>query len=697
MSSYPGNPSLAQDVQQRISSTFSQTLQLVERGKDQEAILGCEFILGMDPLFHSARTLLDRLKSDQRPVPLDDLRDASQDAAGGGQDDDFGDLGALDDLDDLEALDADPVPAAPSAAASGLGAVLQDLLDKRNYQQVIQVAQSQQSTIDKDPQLQAMVDTARSRIESDPYILAFIESARKAQAAGQDDEVEKLLAKARSLDPEHPAITHFEAAAPAAAGVAADEPATGADAKPEVEMLSFDAEVPPAPAAPSSAPPTGGLDEPALALDDDGSDDGDNAARIQQLLDEGQEAFDRGAYQAALDVWSRIFLIDIDNEEASRRIEEARNRKAELERHAEETFHEGINHLETQDLAAAKAAFEKVLEIEPHHGMAREYLDQLAAGQTPTVGSARDHSAEADGPSAAALAAAAGVDGEAERSLEAAVQRDRVIVVKKTDRRLIALGAGVLVVLLLGIGFLVTRWNKLFPNAAEDPATQTAAPDPTARATGMHENGNTEDAIAILQQVAPEDPRYQEAQSLIAQWQATLDAANETPEDIGPDEGMVRRRELLLTAGRDAYRLRHYIRARRYLQRAAAIETLGPLSPEDQALLDASEVEIQPLAKELQLFQEGDYARILPVLWRKREDAPNNPDINLLIVDSYYNLALRDLQQGNPAAAVSKLKDALDVDADNRELERLHRFAQTYQDQPQDLLYRIFVKYLPSH
>src|SRR5262249_59098610 len=72
--SYPGNPSLAPDVQQRIRSTFEHTLGLAEKGSRQEALLGCDFVLRMDPLFEPARRLHARLDGATGPLAVDDLR-----------------------------------------------------------------------------------------------------------------------------------------------------------------------------------------------------------------------------------------------------------------------------------------------------------------------------------------------------------------------------------------------------------------------------------------------------------------------------------------------------------------------------------------------------------------------------------------------------------------------------------------------
>ena len=246
---YPGNSSLAQDVQERISKTFQQTLDLVTGQRDQEALVGCEFILRMDPEFQPAKTLVARLKSGQRPVSVDDLRSPAAPAGADageigaldelGSLDDLEDLGSLEDLDDLDDLDlgeevASPpaVPAAPAASAvppgsapiaapppassaslasSGLGTVISDLLAKRNFGQILQIAETQKETIAKDPEVGALVGQAQELLESDAYVQDFLKSARQAQAEGRDDDMESHLAKARALDPGHPDIRTFAA------------------------------------------------------------------------------------------------------------------------------------------------------------------------------------------------------------------------------------------------------------------------------------------------------------------------------------------------------------------------------------------------------------------------------------------------------------------------------------------------------
>ncbi len=492
------------------------------------------------------------------------------------------------------------------------------------------------------------------------------------------------------------ASTDFAMPAPAAPQPAAPQPAAPQpDPFPagtsDFEGLSFDPGTLPEGFEPA------GLDAPAGADPQATDPASEGHERIPALIEEGQAQFQQGEYQAAIDTWSRIFLIDIDHAQASQLIEQAQNKKAELERQAEEFFHNALEQIEQQQLEEAKASLTRTLELQPAHTTAREYLDQLNAGQVPVV-SYSSGTGEIDllddggfgSFDGADLAAASGIGG-AGQSMEAAVARDRVVVVKKTDRKLVGIAAVVGFLVLGGGGFLALKWNDLFPNTSK-PKETARQMDPIDRATKMFEAGKIENAVLLLEKISSEEEGFTEAQALIAQWRTQIEATAK-PQDTGPSPQMVARRNLLLKAAHSAFEKQEYIRARKYFDRANKI---SPLDSEDVALLRECDFKLEPLEPRIAEFAEGKYAQVIPQLWRMRETAPDDPNIQLLMIDSYYNLALTDLQRGNPGGAEKKLSDALEVEPDNEGLIRMRLFAQTYRNKSPDLLYRIYVKYLPS-
>lgn len=679
---YPGNPSLSPDVQLKTQTTFEQTLELVARGRDREALAGCEFILGLDPLFRPAQRLQDRLRSQERPVKIDDLRAGSAGA---------------------------PPLAAPSAAPPDAGQGDDDLLD----------LQRRSLSLDSG-------DDAFLELGSEALDISDLGEDSDLADLGDLDDLD--LDALPELDS---AGSSTRAPGPASVGAEtlpfgteipaeADEPITfGEDTvalgegDAMLELGQEPASVPKPPPQPAAAPPIGpipgmpdagagpaledlGLGAEELDFDaeddglppDTGSDDVDEGGRerIAELLAEGQEVFEQGDYQGAIDVWSRIFLIDISNGPASQRIEAARKKKAELERQAEEIFHEGVAHIESASLEEAKDAFRRVLQIDAAHSMAREYLGQLEAGKVPAIVS---RSSEAADLESLAAEAAGGVEGSP--SMDAAVMRDRVVVVKKADKKLVALAALVAVVVIGGGGYVFFNRDKLFPNTTKVAPAAPKRIDPIVRATKLYESGETEKAIAALERLPADDPSYEEGRALLAQWNAEAEA--EDVVDTGPSPELLERRNLLLAAARVSQDERRFLRARKYFERAHKIL---PLESEDLALKLNCDAELRPLADEIRRFREREYKLILRGLWEKREAETDNHDVNRLIVDSYYNLSLLDLQRGDAVGAAAMLQEARDVDPEDQDVQRLLLFAETYSKRGPDILYKIFVKYLPE-
>jgi tetratricopeptide (TPR) repeat protein len=105
--------------------------------------------------------------------------------------------------------------------------------------------------------------------------------------------------------------------------------------------------------------------------------------------------------------------------------------------------------------------------------------------------------------------------------------------------------------------------------------------------------------------------------------------------------------------------------------------------------------EIEPFAAQVYAFKQHEWEYALPTLWKMHEANPGNRDLTQLIVDSYYDLGVRDLQRADPLQAVSRFQEALKLDPNDADLKRNYLFAQTYEERPQDLLFRIYVKYLP--
>lgn len=727
--SYPGNAALGPEIKERLLRTFSQTLDLAAQGGVQEAQLGCDFILRMDPLFEPARVLHERLAASTGTVRVDDLRgQVFQTVTATGAP--ATPVVPAASETSFAGLDEPESRAVPAAEIATLRRQLESALAARDFRSVLALAERDKRAMAADPTLHQLVETAHARLEAEPYAQRFLDAARQAVQAGHVDEVSRLLDKTASLDPTHPGLDEVRemqrlysdpdrVMGGRRRGIAMDEPLPGLAPEPsptlaspppiELDELTLEDEssgptglslseseppptvesmpVPPAAAPPRAAAPASSESDP----------------RITALLDEGQAAFDRGEYQGAIDAWSRIFLIDIDHAEAAKRIEAARRLKAEAERKVEEVFQEGVAHMEAGAADEARACFDKVLEMQPNHLAAREYLQQLDAGKVKVAprpsgafkpGVAVARSAEKGATKAAPLKEEILVPpepGEARKApaREAAAAVVGQVAVKKSAARRFAL-LGAVVLILAGVGGFLVWQNRdhLFPNSKATALPATPAPDALARATTLHGQGKTAVAISLLRRLPPEDPLYPKAQALIAQWEAA-EQKGKPPAPLAPEEAA--RRDQLIEAARQAYGERRYLRAATLFDQAAAVRGLDGAAADLAA--DAKR-QVAPLEKYVKFYKDGEWEITLRELWREHERDPGNRDIAKLMVDSYYNLGVRDLQREAVQEASEKFREALALDPQDRDLQRMVQFVDAYKSRSQDLLYRTFVKYL---
>ena len=738
---YVGNTSLSPQIQERIHNTFSQTLSLAQEGNRQEALLGCDFILRLDPLFEPARRLQERLNEGDGPVSVEGLTEpaAAEEAPAATEaaevepqvqvgplethhetplepalemsesiEEDSVDIAeliadapsdAIPLTNDLEAPAVEAELDLPSAV-DDFPARLAMLYEQRSFQELMSLAHQNPERFTGDSELQRMVSSASERLEAEPYVRNFLDSARAAQEHDDPAGALSYLEKAKELDPSHPDIARLEADIEAASRIEPPEPYQPADtfqpqplvetpplvSEPSLELADEPAATPAVTVPPLHA-------EPAARLDSE------SEQRIDVLLREGQQSFEEGEFQAAIDAWSRIFLIDIDHAEASRRIELARKLKAEVERQIEEAFHEGISLLEAGDQEQARSAFVKVLEMQPNHLGARDYIEKLDSG---TLGVSPP---EYDLAPAIDEAAVAEIETfESAESLEMAVPsaparvHDEAIPAAAEvaarpaprKRSFLLIGAAVLV-LILAIGwFVVSNWNRFFPaSTPESTSAQTTTQvDPIEKALELHEAGNTPMAINVLRRITPGHEQYSEAQSLIAMWEAGTTPAEPVKE--APSEKALARRGELLAQAESAVGRGENLEALDLIERAATIADLGDA---ELALQVQAEDALETLRDERDLFDQGDWEYALPNLWRIHDADPDNQDAIRLMVDSYYNLGLRDLQRGDAKSALEKFAEAQNLDGEDEALDRLAEFASAYTQRPTDMLFRIFVKY----
>lgn len=653
MNPYEGSPSLALDAREKVLQTFRHTLQLASDGRNEEALLGCDFILKMDSRFAPAHRLLESL----RGVPA-------------GQRIDIGPF-ALH-------LPDSPAPELPPPQAPG-------------------------------------------PFESDPARAAVPQAtAAGAPTGGLDDLVfDDFAPRGAAAAPAtyEPAVPQTSFAT--ASGAFAEEgPAVPAPPEPEslrvfqdLDMSVATGQAPTGPAA-ASRPPAPARPAPFPAEPSGAGLD----PRIAQFLKQGDEALARGNPQEAIDLWSRVFLIDLSNEEASKRIDAAREALADSARRVDVLLTEGVQLYDAGNLQAARGRFLDVLALSEHDATARSYMNQIdAASAAPGAGAAAPGDSEflrteIEAPVPPSYTDDVETGPDPGRTLAVVVPDEAPpAVIKKVapapprrrpqlDLRVI-LAAAAIVLALIAAGawwFFRSRRPAATEPAAKGPPAPTAgteaaarkrpaAEDPFARAQELYAQGKVDAAIQALLAIPDNDPRHNEALTRIDQWR---NASVPTPAPAAP-----------ALASLDELRAQGFasLKASKYIDAFKALDPVVKARPEDaeaqQALRRAREA-VDGLRSAVKSYSEGDYESAVKLLWALRKADAKNQDVEDYLVNSYVNAGIQALQAGNNARALESLQEAVKIRPTDAEAQRLLRFARKYPKGATDLMARTFVRYV---
>lgn len=618
-----------------------------------------------------------------------------------------------------------------------------EALQKRDFQKALDLSAAILSSEMTNEQAQQIADQAREKLEASPFVEQFIKKTESHVANSNFAGAKMDLEKARALDPDHPAIERLNRSIESAAQAPALDFGTSSsssfvvDPQPAPEpaaptsdfgftfeedkktpefsfgsssTFSFDPgpgeATTPAPPPPAAPPPSEfNFDEPApggrVALGEGSTFDfatasiettPEDQSKIDRYLQEGDAAFDQGEYQKAIDLWSRIFLIDVTNDQASERIERAKGKRLENDRRAEEIMVAATLAYEKKDYATAKTKFAEVLKLDPENFNAQEYLDRLNAREEggpepaplpPGAGGTDlfdDYSMETDSP--ARLTDAVAIPDpiparERARSTPA-------VAASKPARSMkpLFLGVAVLVVAALGwVGY--TMFFK--PGGGEDLSSTTAT---LSQAQTLARTGQYDQAITLLSAVQPDDPQHDRALELIAEFK------NKKTQASGLIEGRPATAvwNELTTKGRTAFEASDFLTAKQSLEKAHGIR---PLPPELKTMLDSASSQVAKLDSALVLFKTGNYKDAITTLEGLLQQDPQNQNIQQLLANAHFNSGVVALQEENLKVAIEEFDRVLKSNPGDDIARRSKELATRYEGQPKDLLYRIYVKYLP--
>ena len=744
MSNYPGNTSLASAVKERVNSTFQQTIELYRQGRTDEVVAGCNLILQMDPLFDPAKRLLEKAKNPAAAVDVDSLTSGSSataslsDARAAMAARDFErviqlttDILTNDLMNDDARVMADEarekVEAAPfieqfvrkceqSVNNGNLPAARTDLEKAR-------ALDASHPGVRRIEQMIAAKEKAAPAASSSSFVVETPappagRSTAQASDFGFTFEEEKQGEKKSfanfSFDSPSPAAPPAPAP-PAPPAAPAPPPAGGSGGGAKTQPsggfggFSFDS-----PAAPSGDSPFGGsfsfdtpvanpTATPSMSFDTPAKGPGnefdfstasietspDDQKKIDQYLTDGDKAFNSGNYQQAIDLWSRIFLIDVTNEASSERIERAKSKRREGEQRIESILATGVQAFERRDVATARAKLSEVLQLDPNNVTAQDYMERLdsPAGAAPAF----PPPAEPSYSDTSVLEDDASGDAFAEPPSEDAAQRPRRAAkapgprpgAASTGKKPMGLIAAVIAaVVVIGGGYFA--WSKFMSEPKADPAGARALLD---RASQFSSQGKYDQAISTLQDIKPGDAQYDKALVMIADLQQKKARASAVVE--GRPAGSYFDENV--TAGRTAFQSHDYVSAKKAFEQAMRVK---PLPIDAKASYELASRQVAKLDAARTLFAERKYQDVLTGLQPLLLQDPQNKNIQRMIIDSHFNLGAAALFDERLPDARREFDEVLKADP-NDELAKRSKDLDRYDGQPKDLLYRIYVKYLP--
>jgi tetratricopeptide (TPR) repeat protein len=260
----------------------------------------------------------------------------------------------------------------------------------------------------------------------------------------------------------------------------------------------------------------------------------------------------------------------------------------------------------------------------------------------------------------------------------------------QAKRKFVMIGSGVLALVVVLGGYVWLNRDQWFPNS-EAPGGQGGQPiqmpkSPVAEAQRLHSEGKTDQALKQLKLLPPDSAYYQEAQPLIAQWEAAL---NPQP-TLEPEAAQ--QREQLLVESAQFFAAGEMLAAQEVLLAAGELAALEGEAAERMALVQQN---LAPLQTEIAMVEEGEWELARPRLRVLYQNDPANRDVTYLLGVCHYNQGVQSLQRANLEQAAAHFTAVLDLEPEDREAQRHFRFAEAYQQRERDILFRTYVKYIP--
>lgn len=662
---YPGNPQLPESTKFRIESSFKQAVSLYLSGNVEDCIMGCDFILKMDPQFEPAKILIEKAKNPNFEMDLSPI---------------IKKYGLQEEINVDEFL---------------IQAI--ELYNNREFEKTLGILTN---VLLKDPdnaEAKDIFERAKEKLEIQAFIVQFLKRAKDYFEEGSIEDSLKEINKGLALDETNPELLSLKEKI----DNLKREPEKIEEKKEEIsskkiEVEKMPVEEPVTPFIQEEAQETFELEKepiqeeiikPMPALEREEAEKEEIAERgeelemlqpaqvkqspaqierIESLLNEGMRSFQLGEYQEAIDIWSRIFLIDMNNEEAARRIDEAKLKIAEEERKVEEYYNNALSLFQQGKKEEAKKMFQDILAIEPHHIGARNYLKQMeeeTTEQRPIV--------KVEEPPISLE--------EILPEIPKKVEVEKVEPKKK--KILIPIIIVFFVILVLIVGWFLMEGGK--------EGQKQLSPDLfLTKAKGLMTDGKWEEALTELMQIKPEAKEYPQAIELITKIRESMGKKKKETLDGRPVDVVFKEYK---DKAYEAYKQKDYALSEEYYKKA---QELKPLPFEDKAYFD----DVQKLLKQINsaksYFASGNLEQVISILSPIYKEEKVLQAKDLLIVANY-NLGILKLKEEKLMEAKKYFLEVLAFSPEDEEAKKNLKFIERYsQEARKDLLYQIYLKYI---
>ncbi len=702
-------------------SSFRQVVLNLQQGQREEAMIGLEFVLRIDPAFSPAVGLQHQLKSGAEEIDLSDI------------------------VAQLEAPSTDAINEMLVEAV--------EAFSQRNFVDAKSMVEKVLIELPGHQEARQLLNQIDESLKLEQQVGQFLAQAREALANGDPQEAANFVMMAQALDPHHTGITSTLQEIYAEGGVGpqreAAEPAGGPFATPatpppsgdafpaqaesgwspgDAHDISFDdqsmGEVPAEddfefplldeqPDAPIQAPETltervdeafGEAPVAALPADDvsdlfdagpgtEPSEIPEETSEVGELVARGMKAYRSGLFLEAIDSWSRVFLVEPSNNEVPKLISEAKKELEETRRQVEHLLFDAEDAVIGGDKEKALELVDQILAKYPGHPEATELHQRLtgtaAVSKPPRPAPAAEALPDLEDdlfsePFGEADAEPAAVPEE--ESFDELSFDDELADFLPDDeapptKRLLGVPvrtlavAGVAVALLLAVG-----WFGVRPFLGGGGGSSEDVYAIKAEAEALFKEGKVGAALSLVERFEPADEIDRQLINMLAEkYRAAL--ATPTPTPI---PALAQKANEWMAAGL-------WFRAYN-----TAMEGLASY-PSDGGLLELiEEIEaLEPRAKNLRTqIGNGNHRSAVMATRDLLETYPAQSDLGAVYERSLYNAALAELRTYNLTGAATYLDELHALDGEDAEVIRVLDFIANYKARPVDMQLKVFIQSL---